>query len=76
MAYIDSRKADPVWAIDLAKGDLIRFNGGREHVITEVGYDGEQDLVNVTIKDVEDPQALGDIPLQFAPDTEVWKVVR
>lgn len=71
MPYIDSLKADPVWAEELEVGDRIRFNGGREHVITHVGWNVQQALVDVTIKDVDTSETAD---LYFAPDTEVWRI--
>lgn len=73
MGYIDSRKTDPIPVTAVMVGDHIRFNGGHEHVVTERGLN-DLGFVTVTIEDIDNSDE--EFCLEFAPNVEVWKVVR
>ena len=72
MPRIESTKCDPIPIDELEVGDRVRFVA-KEHEVTDVSFDFEFGAVNVTFVDVDDGI---EYPLQYAPDVEVWKVVR
>lgn len=72
---VPSEESTPVYASLVAPGDALRFDGGLRHTVLETEYLEDDHLVRISmLRDGEDENQW--FSVDFAPDTEVWKVVQ
>lgn len=76
MPYTDSANADPIPIADLRVNERIRFAGGKIHKVLDIER-MDDEFIRVAMYDVDRPtDEAYPFAVDFAPDTEVWKVVR